>query len=76
MAATGPEAPNRYRVEIRREGGEGWRVEIIDPAGRGVSSRACSGEIDARTYASTVHQHVEWLSEPKFREYYRLPEED
>jgi hypothetical protein len=40
-----------------------------------VSSRSCSGEIEARTYASTVRQHAEWLSEPKFREYYRLPEE-
>jgi hypothetical protein len=26
------------------------------------------------TYASTVRQHIYWLSEEKLREYYRLPE--
>ncbi len=50
-------------------------MTIVDPAGREVSSRACGDETEATTYASTVRQHVTWLSEGKFREYYRLPEE-
>jgi hypothetical protein len=54
---------------------EGWRVAIVDPEGREVSVRACRDEVEARTYASTVRQHVEWLSEPQLREYYRLAEE-
>ncbi len=54
---------------------ERWRVAIVDAAGREASSRACRDEVEARTYASTVRQHLEWLSESKFREYYRLPEE-
>jgi hypothetical protein len=53
----------------------GWRVAIVDPDGREVSSRACGDEVEARTYASTVRQHVEWLSEPAFRRYYALAEE-
>jgi hypothetical protein len=48
-------------------------VVITDPSGREVSTRACSDETEARTYASTVRQHAYWLSEAKFREYYRLP---
>lgn len=47
----------------------------MDPDGHEVSMRPCSDEVEARTYASTVRQHLEWLSEPKFRDYYRLPEE-
>jgi hypothetical protein len=73
-AATGPDAPNRYVVATHRDDGA-WRVAILDPDGREVSSRACRDEVEARTYASTVRQHVEWLSEPTFRRYYRLPEE-
>jgi hypothetical protein len=49
-------------------------VAIVDPEGREVSSRSCRDEAEARTYASTVRQHVGWLSEPRFREYYGLPE--
>jgi hypothetical protein len=51
---------------------DGWRVTIVDRGGRDVSVRACGDEVEARAYASTVRQHVEWLSEPKFREYYRI----
>ena len=47
---------------------------ILDPSGREVSTRACSDETEARVYASTVRQHAYWLSEDKFREYYRLPD--
>lgn len=65
--------PNRYRVEI--EGGApGPRVLILDPKGAAVSERACRDESEARLYASTVNQHIYWLSEEQFRRYYRLPD--
>lgn len=64
---------NGYLVAVQ-DGDEGWLVEILDSAGRPISVRACRDETEARTYASTVRQHIYWLSEPKFREYYRLPE--
>jgi hypothetical protein len=67
------EGENRYTVLMDR-GDHGWRVIIIDPGGRPAAERACSDETEARTYASTVRQHVYWLSEPRFRQYYRLPE--
>jgi hypothetical protein len=66
---------NAYRVDVR-EGEGGWNVVILDPDGREVSARACRDESEAWTYASTVRQHAYWLSEQKFREYYRLPEPD
>ena len=66
---------NRYAVDVRR-GEEGWTVAILDPAGRDASTRACRDETEALTYASTVRQHIYWLSEEKLREYYRLPEPD
>ncbi|HSJ50357.1 MAG TPA: hypothetical protein VLA90_03600 [Actinomycetota bacterium] len=47
-------------------------MDIVDPAGRVVSSRACRDQAEAGRYASTVRQHARWLSEEKFREYYRL----
>lgn len=50
-------------------------MAIVDPDGKESSVRACRDEVDARTYASTVRQHIEWLSEEKFREYYRLAQE-
>ena len=70
----GSASPNRYVVEVRRDEGT-WSVAIVDPAGVPVTTRVCRDEAEARTYASTVRQHVEWLSEAKFREYYRLDEE-
>ena len=51
-------------------------MAILDPAGRDASTRACRDETEALTYASTVRQHIYWLSEEKLREYYRLPEPD
>jgi hypothetical protein len=63
--------PNRYGV-VTHHDDRGWRVGIVDARGREVASRACGDEGDARTYASIVLQHVEWLSEAKFREYYRI----
>ncbi len=67
------EGPNRYQVLVE-ESGPAWHVVIRDPDGVTVSERACHDAAEARTYASTVRQHIYWLSEPKFREYYRLPE--
>ena len=71
---TGQEAPretqNRYSVHTKNEGG--WKVEIHDPDGAVVHERGCGDETEARTYASTIQQHVYWLSEEKFRTYYRL----
>jgi hypothetical protein len=68
-----PAGENGFGVEIRG-GEEGWRVEIVDPRGRIVSERACRDGAEARTYASTVRQHIFWLSPQKFREYYRIEE--
>jgi hypothetical protein len=62
-----------FGVEVR--GGEGtWRVAILDPLGELVAERACRDGAEARTYASTVRQHIYWLSPEKFREYYRIEE--
>jgi hypothetical protein len=62
-----------YAVEVR-DGEEGWRVAIVEETGRVVSERACRDGAEARTYASTVRQHLSWLSPEKFREYYRIEE--
>jgi hypothetical protein len=62
---------NGFEVEIRGEEGS-WRVAILDPEGTVVSERACHDGAEARTYASTVRQHIHWLSPQKFREYYRI----
>lgn len=58
-------------VELR-EADHGWRVAIVDGAGAVVAERACRDHLEARTYASTVRQHIYWLSPARFREYYRL----
>lgn len=64
---------NGYGVESR-DMGRGWRVAILDPSGAVVAERACADGIEARTYASTVRQHLYWLSAERFREVYRLPD--
>jgi hypothetical protein len=63
---------------VRVEDAGGWRVVIADGAGRAVFERPGATEKEARAFASTVEQHLGWLSEEKFRRYYRLadPEED
>jgi hypothetical protein len=66
-------SPNGFSVDVRR-GKDGWSVAIVDPAGVDASVRACSDEVEAHTYASTVRQHAYWLSEEQFRRYYRLLE--
>jgi hypothetical protein len=67
------ESGSEYVVEVH-EGEDGWRVAILGPGGRVVSERRCGDGAEARTYASTVRQHLYWLSPQKFREYYRIEE--
>lgn len=62
---------NRFGVEMH-EFGAGWRVAIVDPDGAVVDERACRDQTEARTYVSTVRQHIYWLSPERFRAYYRL----
>lgn len=66
-----PGTENRYSVR-EAEGEDGWDVVILDPEGEPVWRRPCRTASEARTFASTVRQHVYWLSEDKFRDYYRL----
>ena len=54
------------------EAPDGWRVAIEDPAGVVVMERACADGSEARTFASTVRQHIYWLSPDTFRAYYRI----
>ena len=64
---------NRYGVRI--DGArDGWRVVILDPEGRAIFERVCTDDTEARLFASTVEQHIGWLSAEKFRRYYRLSE--
>ena len=65
------EGPNEFGVDLH-DGELGWEVRIVDPGGTVVWTRSCSGEVEARTLASTIQQHVYWLSPAKFREYYKL----
>jgi hypothetical protein len=60
-----------YVVEVH-DAEDGWRVTIVADGGRVVSERRCGDGVEARTYASTVRQHLYWLSPEKFREYYRI----
>jgi hypothetical protein len=62
---------NRYEVRID-DAVDGWRVTIQDPAGTVVLERACLDGSEARTFASTVRQHLYWLSPETFRSYYRI----
>jgi hypothetical protein len=68
--AAAPETENRYTVHVTDS--DGWSVDIHDPDGAAVHHRAAADETEARTYASTVQQHIYWLSEEKFRSYYQL----
>jgi hypothetical protein len=86
MSAPEVEAGNRFSVQVRDGQGMGrgtsrgtsqgtrWSVAILDPEGREIALRACRDETEARTFASTVRQHIAWLSEARFREIYRLAE--
>lgn len=58
-----------YTVEVH-EGSTGWRVAIVELGGEVLSERACRDGAEARTYASTVRQHLYWLTPGRFRSYY------
>ena len=73
-ASTADAAANRYGVRVEREDA-GWLVAILEPGGAVVSSRSCADDVEARTYASVVRQHIQWLSEPAFRRNYAIAEE-
>ena len=62
---------NGFAVQVQ-EDARGWRVAILDPAGAVIGERACRDHVEARTYASTVRQHISWLSTETFRAYYRV----
>jgi hypothetical protein len=64
---------NRYTVHVDK-GTQGWEARIQDADGAIVLTRACADETEARVFASTVQQHIYWLSPAAFRDYYRLPE--
>jgi len=49
-------------------------VVIVDDAAKEVFERRFQDEGEARAFASTVDQHSSWLSEGKFRRYYRIDE--
>lgn len=63
--------PNPYAVHVQ-SGDQGWEVNILDPSAEIAWTRHCADEAEARTFASTVQQHIYWLSAAKFREYYKL----
>jgi hypothetical protein len=76
--AGSPEADSQasitpYTVHVN-QGSSGWDVQILRPDGAVAATRSCSSEVEARTFASTVEQHIYWLSPAKFEEYYRLRE--
>ena len=71
MTAIMASGKNGFRVRIA-DAPDGWRVAIEDPAGLVVLERACADGSEARTFASTVRQHIYWLSPSTFREYYRV----
>jgi hypothetical protein len=62
---------NGFGVELK-QGDGGVSVVITDGSGVVLAERPCADTAEARTYASTVRQHIYWLSPEKFREYYRI----
>jgi hypothetical protein len=62
---------NGFGVELREEP-PGWCVVIVDGSGAALAERVCADHLEARSYASTVRQHIYWLSPERFRAYYRL----
>lgn len=47
-------------------------VRILDPDGAERLRRVCRTQEEGEVFASTVRQHLAWLSEERFKEYYRL----
>jgi hypothetical protein len=66
-------ASNEYSVRVQA-GQEGWEVHILHPSSEVAWTRHCADEAEARTFASTVQQHIYWLSAEKFADYYKLAE--
>jgi hypothetical protein len=62
---------NGFDVHVTEEESVWW-VTIVDPSGADVSRRVCRNGAEARIYASTVRQHIYWLSPEAFRAYYRI----
>jgi hypothetical protein len=62
---------NDFAVRAER-GPRGWHVRIVASDGKPALDRPCADEEEARTFASTVQQHIYWLSPERFRAYYRL----
>ena len=73
MTGVGNGPANRYGVRTER-GPRGWHVRTVAPDGGDALDRPCADEAEARTFASTVQQHIYWLSPERFRAYYRLGE--
>ena len=74
MTATRNDAANEFTVRTER-GPRGWHVRIVAPDGKETLDRPCADEEEARTFASTVQQHIYWLSPERFSAYYRLDED-
>ena len=49
---------------------------IVDPSGGHVFERPFPDEEGAELFRSTVEQHISWLSEERFRRYYRIAESE
>jgi len=64
-------ADQAYELELL-DTPDGWAVTVIDRHGGSVFRRACRDGAEARAFASTVRQHLYWLSEETFRTYYRV----
>jgi hypothetical protein len=60
-----------YSVVMRDRDGSS-SVVIVDEQGAELAERICRDPAEARVYASTVRQHLYWLSPERFREYYQL----
>ncbi len=75
LTAAGEQAigDNRYIVRVERLE-RGWEAAILDPEGAPVFRRACASKAEADRFASTVRQHIHWLSPGRFRRYYRIPD--
>jgi hypothetical protein len=69
--AEADQAPNEFGVELH-ESELGWEVRIVAPGGGVGWTQSCGNVTEARTLASTIRQHIYWLSPGKFREYYKI----
>lgn len=49
-----------------------WTARILDRDGVARFERRFGSSEEAATFVSTVQQHAHWLSDTRFREYYRV----